>query len=36
MKKYKNRENQFRIRPTRCNFILGSDQSDENGSVLVF
>tara|TARA_R110002072_G_scaffold1587_1_gene13338 strand:- start:135036 stop:136157 length:1122 start_codon:yes stop_codon:yes gene_type:complete len=32
----KNRNNQFRIRPPRSNFILGSDTSDEKGSVIVF
>ena len=28
--------NTFRISPPGCNFILGSDQSDQKGSVLVF
>ncbi|RFN57609.1 glycosyltransferase family 2 protein [Marixanthomonas ophiurae] len=36
MKKFKNKNNQFRIRPPGCNFIIGSDKSDEKGSVLVF
>lgn len=36
MRKLKNRNNQFRICPPQCNFILGSDQSDEKGSVIVF
>ena len=36
MKKLSGFGNKFRIRPPGCNFILGSDQSDENGSVLVF
>lgn len=36
MDRLKNRENQFRIRPTGCNFILGSDKSDEKGTVVVF
>ena len=36
MKQLKNRNNQFRIRPPRSNFILGSDASDEKGSVVVF
>jgi hypothetical protein len=36
MGRLKNRGNQFRIRPRGCNFILGSDQSDEKGTVVVF
>lgn len=36
MKRFRNNGNQFRIHPPRCNFIIGSDQSDEKGSVLVF
>ena len=36
MKKFRNQNNQFRIRPPGCNFIIGSDKSDEKGSVLVF
>lgn len=36
MQQLKNRNNQFRICPPKSNFILGSDQSDEKGSVTVF
>ena len=36
MKQLKGRGNHFRIRPQNCDFILGSDQSDQKGSVLVF
>ena len=36
MKQLKGRGNHFRIRPPQCNFLLGSDQSDQKGSVLVF
>ena len=36
MQKLKNRGNQFRICPPDCNFIVGSDSSDEKGSVVVF
>lgn len=36
MKRFKNKNNQFRIRPPGCNFIIGSDKSDEKGSVSVF
>jgi GT2 family glycosyltransferase len=36
MTKLKNRNNQFRICPPHCNFIIGSDKSDEKGSVIVF
>jgi GT2 family glycosyltransferase len=36
MSKFKNRNNQFRICPPRSNFIIGSDKSDEKGSVVVF
>lgn len=36
MQKLKNRNNQFRICPPNCKFILGSDRSDEKGSVIVF
>jgi GT2 family glycosyltransferase len=32
----KNKGNSFRIRPSGCSFILGSDKSDEKGSVLLF
>ncbi len=36
MKQLQGLGNQFRIRPQDCDFILGSDQSDQKGSVLVF
>lgn len=36
MTQLKGRRNIFRIRPPGCNYILGSDQSDEKGSVTVF
>jgi GT2 family glycosyltransferase len=36
MKQLKGKNNLFRIRPTGCNFIIGSDQSDEKGGILVF
>lgn len=36
MKRLKNRGNHFRIRPSGCNFMLGSDKSDEKGTVVVF
>ena len=36
MQELKNRGNQFRIRPSHCAFIIGSDKSDEKGSVVVF
>jgi GT2 family glycosyltransferase len=36
MKKLKNRNNQFRIRPPGCNFIIGSDRSDNQGNVMIF
>jgi len=36
MKKLKNRNNQFRIRPPGCRFIIGSDQSDSQGNVMIF
>lgn len=36
MQQLKGRGNHFRIRPPHCNFILGSDQSDQKGTVLVF
>ncbi len=36
MKSLSNNGNTFRICPPSCQFILGSDQSDEKGSVLVF
>ena len=36
MQRLKNRNNQFRICPPKSNFIIGSDKSDEKGSVIVF
>lgn len=36
MDRLKNKGNSFRIRPSGCAFILGSDKSDEKGSVLLF
>ena len=36
MKKLKNRNNQFRICPPHSNFMIGSDKSDEKGTVVVF
>lgn len=36
MKKLKNRGNTFRFKPPNTNFIVGSDQSDEKGTVIVF
>jgi GT2 family glycosyltransferase len=36
MKKLRNKGNIFRIRPSGCDFILGSDQSDQKGVVEVF
>lgn len=36
MKLNSNKNNIFRIRPPHTNFILGSDKSDEKGSVLIF
>ena len=36
MRKFSGNGNAFRIRPPGCKFILGSDQSDQKGSVLVF
>ncbi len=36
MKKLKGKGNRFRIRPPESNFIIGSDQSDEKGEVIVF
>ncbi|OAB81537.1 glycosyltransferase family 2 protein [Cochleicola gelatinilyticus] len=36
MNKLKNRNNTFRIRPPHCNFILGSDASDDRGTVVCF
>ena len=34
MQLLKNKQNSFRIKPPGCNFIIGSDQSDEKGGVL--
>ncbi|MBX2828908.1 MAG: glycosyltransferase family 2 protein [Flavobacteriaceae bacterium] len=34
MELLKNKENSFRIKPPGCNFIIGSDRSDEKGGVL--
>src|SRR5690554_2990343 len=36
MKKWSGKDNRFRIRPPGCKFIIGSDQSDEKGEVIVF
>ncbi len=36
MKKLSNQGNTFRICPPNCSFLLGSDQSDQKGSVQVF
>lgn len=36
MKKLSNKGNSFRISPPGCNFVLGSDQSDQKGTVQVF
>lgn len=36
MQQLKDKDNVFRIRPNGCNFIIGSDQSDEKGGVVVF
>lgn len=36
MKKMKGKNNHFRIRPAGSDFIIGSDQSDEKGSAVVF
>ena len=30
----KNKQNSFRIKPPGCNFVIGSDQSDQKGGVL--
>jgi len=35
MAKQKNGGNSFRIRPPRCNFIIGSDFSDQKGEVML-
>ncbi len=34
MRQYKNKGNQFRIRPPGCKFLIGSDQSDDKGGVV--
>ena len=36
MKNLSRGNNLFRIRPPDCNFIIGSDQSDEKGGVILF
>ena len=36
MEELKGHNNSFRIRPPGCNFILGSDHSDQKGSTIVF
>ena len=36
MKHHSGKGNVFRIRPAGCQFIIGSDQSDEKGGVVVF
>ena len=36
MKQLKDKGNLFRIRPSGCEFIIGSDQSDEKGGVVIF
>ena len=36
MKKFRNKGNVFRIRPSGCDFMVGSDQSDQKGVVVVF
>jgi GT2 family glycosyltransferase len=34
MRQRKNKQNSFRIRPPGCNFVIGSDQSDQKGGVI--
>jgi GT2 family glycosyltransferase len=34
MRQRKNKQNSFRIRPPGCNFVIGSDQSDQKGDVM--
>ncbi len=34
MRQRKNKQNSFRIRPPGCNFVIGSDQSDQKGDVI--
>jgi hypothetical protein len=36
MQRLKNHNNKFRIRPSQCSFIIGSDRSDEKGGVVHF
>ena len=36
MKRFKGNGNRFRIKPPLCQFIIGSDQSDEKGGAVVF
>ncbi|HBR55725.1 MAG TPA: glycosyltransferase family 2 protein [Flavobacteriaceae bacterium] len=36
MRQYKGRGNRYRIRPPGCSFLIGSDQSDDKGGVVVF
>lgn len=36
MQRLKSHNNKFRIRPSKCSFIIGSDRSDEKGSVVHF
>jgi len=36
MQQLKDKGNIFRIRPHACNFIIGSDQSDEKGGIVIF
>ncbi|MAN60016.1 MAG: hypothetical protein CMC08_09305 [Flavobacteriaceae bacterium] len=36
MESFKNQGNTFRICPPGCNFMVGSDRSDDKGAVLVF
>ena len=36
MRQRKNKQNSFRIRPPGCNFVIGSDQSDQKGDVIEF
>ncbi len=35
MKVRKNRQNSFRMKPPKCNFVIGSDQSDDKGGVML-
>lgn len=34
MRQRKNKQNSFRIKPPGCNFVIGSDQSDQKGGVI--